>query len=285
MLQDGIMWNVAQGDVEYVTSGPHEQIQSDNPIQSGGKYWEGWSMCANHSLALGGQISFWICRVKDDDGPIIFQQYYSNFDPIICGRGTLNWSPALSPSVDYSPFPTTHAGNTSIATFSADLPAASSSPTGPESATIDSATTEASDGGSMTDSGATDAATSSQVSSEASSTTSDIAADTTPATASTPISSGTTGTELVGGIGGLGGGLTTTRESATSTTTAPVYHETHATIGFFTTDGRTFARLSTITDEITVSTTSAEYRESPFTIEFITTDGYEAVRFSTLTDE
>lgn len=126
MLQDGILWNTVQGAIEYVTSGTHEQIQSDNPIQAGGKYWEGWSMCANGSLALGGQITFWICPIKDGEGPAILQQYYSNFDPAICGPGTLNWIPSSSPANNLSSPSTAYSFDESAITFSVDRSATTS---------------------------------------------------------------------------------------------------------------------------------------------------------------
>jgi hypothetical protein len=61
-LSDSVLTD-ALGRTGYIAS--NYQFQFDAPPQSGSLYTSGWGVCANGSLSLGGQATFWQCLSGD----------------------------------------------------------------------------------------------------------------------------------------------------------------------------------------------------------------------------
>jgi hypothetical protein len=76
-LSDSILTD-SQGRTGYIAS--NYQFQFDGPPQSAALFTSGWSVCADGSLALGGQSTFWQCRSGE---------FYNLYDR--------DWAPQCSP--------------------------------------------------------------------------------------------------------------------------------------------------------------------------------------------
>jgi len=78
------------------------QFQFDNPLQSGAVYTQGFSVCSNESLALGGSNVFWECVTTGGPGIGTYYNLYSQSTGAQCQPILINIIPCAADPVSSS---------------------------------------------------------------------------------------------------------------------------------------------------------------------------------------